>query len=361
MDPGQLIRRRLPEIAFAGLFGAGLVLGGNAALAGLPKFVDAALPGMTAEADVGDGLAHGVARLAVPRGFVESRFSPQVLYPVAQSAMPAWLAEAIREGSAREPPPQRGLPNDVAAVRQGSSNGLPLGYLRPVIAICIDDLGEDLAGTDKAMALPREVALSFLPYADTTPFLAEAAGRRGHLVLAHVPMQALGGENPGPMTLKSSMAADEIARRLGWSLARVPGLVGINNHEGSRFTADGAAMAPVMATLRARHLFFLDSRTGPGSQAELAAHAAGVMTAGRDIFLDDDQSAAAVSAELEMLAREAKRTGIAIAIGHPHDVTLKLLAAWLARDHGVTLVSLDEAIRLKNQNPSPLIGALAAR
>ena len=69
------------------------------------------------------------------------------------------------------------------------------------------------------------------------------------------------------------------------------------------------------------------------------------MTAGRDIFLDDDQSAAAVSAELEMLAREAKRTGVAIAIGHPHDLTLKLLAAWLARDHGVTLVPLDEAIR----------------
>ncbi|HEX4026159.1 MAG TPA: divergent polysaccharide deacetylase family protein [Rhizomicrobium sp.] len=334
----------MPEIAFAALFGAGLVLGGNAALAGLPKFVDAALPGMTAEADVGDGLAHGVARLAVPQGFVESRFSPQVLYPVIQSPMPAWLAEAIREGGVREPPPLRGLPDNVAA-------------RRPVIAICIDDLGEDLAGTDKAMALPREVALSFLPYADATPFLAEAAGRRGHLVLAHVPMEALGGENPGPMTLKSGMAADEIARRLGWSLARVPGLVGINNHEGSRFTADAAAMAPVMATLHARHLFFLDSRTGPGSQAEPAAHAAGVMTAGRDIFLDDDQSAAAVSAELEMLAREAKRTGVAIAIGHPHDVTLKLLAAWLARDHGVTLVPLDEAIRLKNRNPM----ALAAR
>jgi hypothetical protein len=226
-----------------------------------------------------------------------------------------------------------------------------------VIAICIDDLGEDLAGTDRAMALPREVALSFLPYADTTPFLAEAAARRGHLVLAHVPMQAIGRENPGPMTLKSGMAADEIARLLGANLARVPGLVGINNHEGSRFTADAAALAPVMATLRARHLFFFDSRTGPDSQAEAVARAAGVMTAGRDVFLDDDQSPRVVSAELEMLAREAKRTGVAIAIGHPHDVTLKLLAAWLGQDHGVTLVPLDEAIRLKNRNPL----ALAAR
>jgi polysaccharide deacetylase 2 family uncharacterized protein YibQ len=123
--------------------------------------------------------------------------------------------------------------------------------------------------------------------------------------------------------------------------------VGINNHEGSRFTADAAALSPVMATLRARHLFFFDSRTGPSSAVAVAARATSVMTAARDIFLDDDQSAVAVSAQLEMLAREAKRTGVAIAIGHPHDTTLRLLFAWLAKDHGVTLVPLDEAIRLK--------------
>jgi polysaccharide deacetylase 2 family uncharacterized protein YibQ len=170
-------------------------------------------------------------------------------------------------------------------------------------------------------------------------------------------MQALGGQNPGPMALNSGMAADEIARRLGWNLAQVPGLVGINNHEGSRFTADSASLEPVMASLRARHLFFLDSRTGPDSQAEAAARAAGVLTAGRDVFLDDDPSQAAVGAQLETLAREAKRAGVAIAIGHPHDVTLKMLAAWLAQDHGVTLVPLDEAIRLKNLRQA----AMAAR
>ena len=51
--------------------------------------------------------------------------------------------------------------------------------------------------------------------------------------------------------------------------------------------------------------------------------------------------------QLEMLAREARRSGVAIAIGHPHDATLRLLEDWLAHDHGVTLVPLDEAMRLK--------------
>jgi polysaccharide deacetylase 2 family uncharacterized protein YibQ len=334
--------RSLPEIAFALLFGGGLILGGDAALAGLPKVLDAAVPNMAAQASIESGVSRvqNITRFALPEGFAESRFTPQVLYPVTAAPLPGWLAEAMRNAKAP-------LRDDAPAGSEAKS----------VIAICIDDLGEDLAGTDRAMALPKDVALSFLPFAENTPFLAEAATKRGHLVLAHVPMQALNGKDPGPMGLKPQMTRDEIARRLGWNLARVPGLVGINNHEGSRFTADAAALKPVMATLKARHLFFFDSRTGPESAVRGAARAAGVMTGARDIFLDDDPRALAVSAELEMLAREARRTGAAIAIGHPHEVTLKLLALWLAQDHGVTLVPLDEAIRIKNQH----LLAVAAR
>jgi len=334
--------RRLPEFAFTLLLGGGVVLGGDAALAGLPKFLDAVAPGMAAQANVNQAnvnpsnVSHGqgVARLSLSEGFAESRFAPQLLDPVAAKPVPGGLTEATRAA---------GLPvlRDVA---QNSASAR-----RPMIAICIDDLGEDLAGTGKALALPKEVALSFLPNAENTPLLAEAAARRGHLVLAHVPMQAINGKDPGPMGLKPGMTQEEIARRMDWNLARVPAAVGINNHEGSRFTADAVALVPVMATLKARHLFFFDSRTGPRSAVGAVARAAGVMTAGRDVFLDDDPKEAAVSAELEMLAREARRTGIAIAIGHPHDVTLTLLAKWLAEDHGVTLVPLDEAMRIKSE------------
>ncbi len=341
----RLVRRFAPEAVFALLFAGGLATGGAAVLAGLPRFLDAAMPGMAARADTSlasadDGFAHGVARFAVPDGFGESRYAPQVLYPVVTNSFPDWLNQAVMAARTGPAPALRGA--------RASNSGLPLRYLRPVIAICIDDLGEDIAGTDRAMALPKEVAMSFLPYAEATPFLAQEAGRKGHPVLAHVPMQAVGPQNPGPMTLKVGMPADEIARRFGWDLSRVPGIVGINNHEGSRFTADAAGLAPVMATLRARHLFFFDSRTGTDSKVGAVAARYGVMTAQRDVFLDDDQSAVSVSAQLEMLAREARRSGVAIAIGHPHDTTLRLLAAWLAKDHGVTLVPLDEAIKLKS-------------
>lgn len=340
MSRGSLIRR-WPDVALAALLGAGVWLGGGQALAGLPRFVEAALPGMTAQAMPDPGRAT-VARLPLP-GFDASAYAPQVLYPVATNPMPRWLTEAIRASRLPPPPALRGV-HEVTPPAP-----------RAVIAIVIDDLGEDIAGTDKAMALPQAVALSFLPFAETTPFLAAESEKRGHLILAHVPMQALDGRDPGPMALKPGMPADEIARRLSWDLARVPGAVGINNHEGSRFTADAALLAPVMTVLRARHLFFLDSRTSGSSVGEVAAAHAGVMTAGRDIFLDDDQNPVAIKAQLDMLVATARRQGAAIAIGHPHDATLKLLAAWLAQDHGVTLVPLDDVMRARAAT------ALAAR
>lgn len=303
------------------LFSVALVSGAGALVSGAGKFLDSLTPGVAQASDQPARAGEGMARLPMA-GFAQaSPYSPQVLFPVKAHVFPDWLTRVVHHVA---PPPAR----------------------NPVIAICMDDLGEDLAGTDRAMALPKDVAMSFLPYAEATPFLAQEAEAKGHIVLAHVPMEALSHTNPGPMTL--TVGAPDIADKIAWNIARVPGLSGVNNHEGSRFTQDAPSLGPVMRALAARHLFFFDSRTGPRSQAMVVAQGLGVPTAGRDIFLDDTVTEAAVRQQLDALAATAKRQGAAIAIGHPHDVTLKVLAAWLAQDHGVTLVTLKDAMDRKN-------------
>jgi polysaccharide deacetylase 2 family uncharacterized protein YibQ len=315
----RFLQSHARELLFAALAGFALWTGGSAALAGLPHLVGAVTPGLMAQAHAdAPPLRHDIARLALP-GFDESRHAPQLLYPVAAQGFPEWLT-ALR------------------AVQTA----------RPVIAIVIDDLGADIAGTQVALRLPRQVALAFLPYAEMTPAFAARAKDEGRTVLAHVPMQALRGTRDAPMMLETGMPRDEITRRLNWSLDRVPGATGLNNHEGSRFTADVAAMQPVLAAAKARGLFFLDSKTSAGSRAEDAARAAGLKAGGRDIFLDDDQSEAAVRRQLAALASVAKKNGAAIAIGHPHAVTLRLVAEWLAQDHGVELVTLEAAMQAKD-------------
>jgi hypothetical protein len=229
----------------------------------------------------------------------------------------------------------------------------------PRIAIVIDDLGADVAHTRQAIALPQAVGLAFLPYPESTPTLAREAGHAGHEVLVHVPMQAIGGQNPGPMALSPSLTPEENNRRLDWGLARVPGLMGINNHEGSLFTSNRAALIPVMEHLADRHVFFFDSRTTADSQVVSVARAFGVASAARDVFLDDVQTIDAIDAELRMLEARARDTGVAIAIGHPHEITLDAVAYWAAHHDGFELIPLSEAIRLKTEREARQSLALA--
>jgi uncharacterized protein len=314
-----LARRHAWEGAAGVLMLAALASGADSLPSGAGRFADSLLPGTEALAsDEPARAGTGVARLPMFEFAAASRYSPQVLFPVTGHGFPDWFRHSA-----------------APAVRHA------------VIAICIDDLGEDLAGTDKAIALPRQVALSFLPYAEATPFLAQEAVGKGHGVLAHVPMEAVSHINPGAMAL--TVGAPDIAAKLAWNIARVPGLAGINNHEGSRFTEDAASLAQVDKVLAEKHLFFFDSRTIGDSKVGAVAQDYGVMSGGRDVFLDDVISESAVRQQLDALAAVAKREGVGIAIGHPHDATLKVLAAWLAENHGVELVTLPDAMRRKNE------------
>jgi polysaccharide deacetylase 2 family uncharacterized protein YibQ len=135
--------------------------------------------------------------------------------------------------------------------------------------------------------------------------------------------------DPGPHGLFTALSREENLARLRWGLGRAAGFVGINNHMGSKFTADAHSMMPIMEELRARGLVFLDSRTSPSSAGIRLAVAYGVPHAARDVFLDDDQTPAAIAKQLARLEQVARQHGSGIAIGHPHDTTIAALKAWL--------------------------------
>lgn len=218
---------------------------------------------------------------------------------------------------------------------------------RKIIAIVIDDMGVDRARSDRAAALPAPLTLAFLPYARGFEAQLAAARARGHEILVHVPMQPLGSEDAGPNALTVALDRGEIRRRLAAALDRADPAVGINNHMGSRFTADQDAMRPVIEELRARGLLFLDSLTTSGSVGAALARDIGVPYAVRDVFLDNDPAPAAVRARLAELELMAVRQGHAVGIGHPHDGTLEALAPWIpdAATRGFAFVPVSEVVR----------------
>ena len=300
------------NLAFWLLIGVSVVVGGAPVLAHaiVPSGADAA---QTSDARAGAGVRLRVALGDLPGGLLP----PRVL-----------TAALERPTRAR------------AAASPGMS---------PKVAIVIDDLGPDIPHSRIAIGLARAVTLSILPYADAAPALAAEAQRHGHEVLVHEPMQALSGAYAGPLALRIDLPPDEIRNRLRASLSRVPGAIGINNHMGSAFTQDEEVLVPVAEELASRHLLFFDSRTTPDTRVVEVAHASGVASAERDVFLDDVPTAVGVRSQLAELEARARRQGVAIAIGHPHEVTLAAVAAWCkqAQARGYTLIPISEAIRLK--------------
>ncbi|WP_299439897.1 divergent polysaccharide deacetylase family protein [uncultured Rhodospira sp.] len=212
---------------------------------------------------------------------------------------------------------------------------------RPMVAVVIDDLGVDRARTARVLSLPGPLTLSFMSYAKELPGQAAAGRAFGHERMLHMPMQPGNADiDPGPGALYVDQSAAEIRRRLDRALGAFSGYIGLNNHMGSRFTADAAGMRVVMDVARRRELLFLDSRTTGASVAPRLAAAAGVPFLERTVFLDHNPRRSAVDRQLAELERVATRHGHAVAIGHPRDATIAALAAWIepARARGLALV-----------------------
>ncbi|MGB9067010.1 MAG: divergent polysaccharide deacetylase family protein [Candidatus Acidiferrales bacterium] len=228
------------------------------------------------------------------------------------------------------------------------------GGTGPRLAIIIDDMGHDRAPADELLALPIPLTISILPHLPLSAEVAEEAFRRGDQVLLHLPMEPEAGSAGGPdgvtqepIELRVGMSPGEVNATLAGMLETVPHAAGVNNHEGSRATADDLLMQALMPDLRARNLFFIDSRTTAATVAYSTAEKDGVPAASRKVFLDDTPTQEAVLAQLELAAKDAYREGSAIAIGHPHRVTIAVLAqeAPALQSRGIRLVFASDLVR----------------
>jgi polysaccharide deacetylase 2 family uncharacterized protein YibQ len=109
---------------------------------------------------------------------------------------------------------------------------------------------------------------------------------------------------------------------------------------GSSLSADRPSMDAVLREIRRRGLYFLDSRTSAESVGYRAARDLEIPAAERQVFLDPDPRAEAVRYQFRRLLEVALERGAAIAIGHPHAETLRVLEEEipLARERGYRFV-----------------------
>lgn len=241
------------------------------------------------------------------------------------------------------PPPPESTPYATASPPPATAPPLPSPSASPLatptanasgvkLALIVDDCGQWIDTERGFLALGIPLTLSVLPDVPYTGQIAREASDAGMGVMLHLPMETLSGLNPGPGKVTTEMTDAQIVAQVQADLDQVPLARGVNNHEGSKASADERVMRDVVGVLAKRGgLFFIDSRTNPASVGEQTAESLGVPTAARDVFLDNKADVAYSEAQLLEAADIAKRHGSAIAIGHPRPTTLAAVRALIPR------------------------------
>ncbi len=210
----------------------------------------------------------------------------------------------------------------------------------PLVAIVIDDCGESLEQIVPFLGIPVPISFSVLPYREGVPETVATLSRHGRETLVHMPMEP---NDPkwleNDWFLRTGMTTVEIRERLDRALDAVPTATGMNNHMGSKFCTDPSAMSTVMESARENGIYYLDSRTTPGSAARAAADASGTRYLERDVFLDNNDDVAAIGIQLQELVETAMENGCAVGIGHARTRTAEAIMNFVRdRDHGVVFV-----------------------
>ena len=211
---------------------------------------------------------------------------------------------------------------------------------KPKLAIIIDDVafGYQVRAIQN---LRMPINISFFPANKRHPNTPRYAKRLRHYMI-HLPMEAVHYPRPEPNTLLTT-SSDAFLERIIAKIRRdFPRAHFINNHTGSKFTADYDAMLRLVPILQKYRFHFVDSRTTPDSKVKEALALYGEPYIHRDIFLDNKQDVEYIKKQLAKAIRIAKRKGFAIAIGHPHPTTLKALAESKGVLKQVHLIYLDE-------------------
>ena len=195
---------------------------------------------------------------------------------------------------------------------------------KPKIAIVIDDVSSQ-AQKDAILAMGYKITMAFFPPTSGHPDSARIAQNLPFYMI-HFPMQASPKfKSPETHTLNITDSYETIENRVKQLRAWYPNAVYTNNHTGSVFTENEEAMDKLFRALKKYNFIFVDSRTSGKSVAKKYAQKYNMPYIVRNIFIDNEENYQYIQNQLKQAIEIAKKQGYAIAIGHPHSVTLKVL------------------------------------
>lgn len=186
------------------------------------------------------------------------------------------------------------------------------------VAIVIDDLGNGMKGTEQILSLPIQLTVAVMPFLPTTKQDAHLANEKGHEIIVHLPMEPLHGKKSwlGPGAITTDLSNKEIRKRVNDAIDDVPHAVGMNNHMGSKVTADARVMKIILEVCKERGLYYLDSKTTGKSVVESIAKQLEVPYLENELFFDEQYTTSHITKQANLLMNRIEKDNEIIAIGH---------------------------------------------
>ncbi len=216
------------------------------------------------------------------------------------------------------------------------------------VVIVLDDFGYENKLIESVHELSVPINPSIIPFLPYSKYVLEKANEYGLDPLLHLPMEPVNPSlNPGKGAIYTSFSDKEIKERTENALDVMKGVVGVNNHMGSRATTSERVMRDVISVIKEHNLFFLDSLTISSSVGYKIARKEGLPGLRRDIFLDNYKEASYIEGQLKKLLNIALKRGSAIGIGHANAVTIDAIRGFLPtfREKKVILISLKDYVK----------------
>lgn len=216
------------------------------------------------------------------------------------------------------------------------------------LAVIVDDCGYDMSSVRTLLNTGLPLNFAVLPYKPYSSDVLEMIKSDGRVAMLHLPMEPMdrSAMSEGSSTICTDMSKDRILELTRKAINSLPGVSGVNNHQGSKATADSATMTTVLQELRNQDLFFVDSRTSSKSVARDKAVAMGVPTARNDIFLDNSSDVQAIRKQIYKAMDIAEKNGSAIAICHARPNTAKAWSMYAEeiKNTGIELVPITDLL-----------------
>jgi uncharacterized protein len=203
---------------------------------------------------------------------------------------------------------------------------------RPRIALIVTGIGLDQALSQAALdRLPGPVTFGFDPYADNIKDNIANARSLGHEALLGLPLEPLDypRQDPGPLTLLTSLDASQNTDRLMKLMGKASGYIGFVAIMGARFEGENSSLLPVLETLKRRGLMFADNKAPEQSVVAPIATQMKLAWAAGNSVIDSESDPAAIDQTLAGLETIAKRNGAALGIAALSPVLLDRVSTWL--------------------------------